>query len=87
MKGLEASEFSDNYHDVVKNLKLLYRNKIYEIEKKYRFDEFHGQALRASDIDGVYNFCVRSPDLFSQTNGSVVGKYPTDKKTWQCAQY
>lgn len=54
MKGLEATEFSDNYHDVVKNLKLIYRNKIYEIEKKYRFDEFHGQALRASDIDGVF---------------------------------
>eukprot|EP01127_Copromyxa_protea_P007421 TRINITY_DN1731_c0_g1_i3.p1 TRINITY_DN1731_c0_g1~~TRINITY_DN1731_c0_g1_i3.p1 ORF type:complete len:507 (-),score=129.14 TRINITY_DN1731_c0_g1_i3:43-1563(-) len=51
MKGFEASEFTDNYHDVVKNLKLLYRNKIYEVEKKYRFDEFHGQALRASDID------------------------------------
>jgi hypothetical protein len=52
MKGLEASEFSDNYHDVIKNLKLIYR-KVFEVEKKYRFDEFHGQALRASDIDGM----------------------------------
>jgi len=50
-RDFETSAFSDNYPVVLRSLKAIYGKKMLEIEKKYRFDEYWQQALRASDID------------------------------------
>jgi GTPase SAR1 family protein len=46
-----STEFSENYPDILRQLKSMYAQKILEAEKRYKFDEFHYPALRGSDFD------------------------------------
>lgn len=46
-----STDFSENYPQILSRLKELYGKKIFEIEKRYKFDEFHAPALRGSDFD------------------------------------
>jgi GTPase SAR1 family protein len=46
-----STDFSDNYNHNLKQLKELYNTKLLEIEKRYLFDRFHSDFLRASDFD------------------------------------
>jgi GTPase SAR1 family protein len=46
-----STEFSENYPDILRQLKAIYSSKILEVEKRYIFDEFHAPALRGSDFD------------------------------------
>lgn len=48
---MEASKFSENYPEILRQLKLLYGTKMLEFEKRYKFDEFFGQQLKASDFE------------------------------------
>jgi len=48
---MEASNFSDNYSEILKQLKVIYSSKLLEAEKRFKFDEFHSQCLRVSDFD------------------------------------
>lgn len=48
---MEASKFSENYPEILRQLKQLYGSKMLEFEKRYKFDEFFGQQLKASDFD------------------------------------
>jgi len=48
---MEGAKFADNYQEVLRSLKQIYGQRILEAEKRYLFDQFHGQPLRASDFD------------------------------------
>lgn len=48
---MEAEKFSENYPEILRQLKGLYGSKMLEFEKRYKFDEFFGQQLKASDFD------------------------------------
>jgi len=48
---MQTSDFADNYQEILRRLKELYGKKIYEVEKRYKFDEFHAPTLRGSDFD------------------------------------
>jgi hypothetical protein len=52
-----STEFSENYPDILRQLKAIYSSKILEIEKRYIFDEFHAPALRGSDFDAKPMVC------------------------------
>jgi len=49
--NMQTSEFAENYLEILRRLKDLYGKKIYEVEKRYKFDEFHAPTLRGSDFD------------------------------------
>lgn len=49
--NMESEKFSEQYPEVLRQLKLLYGKKIMDFEKKYKFDEFWGQTLKTSDFD------------------------------------
>jgi len=46
-----STEFSENYPDILRQLKSLYAQKILEAEKRFKYDEFHQPNLRGSDFD------------------------------------
>lgn len=48
---MEATKFSENYPEVLKNLKLIYAQKMLEVEQRFLFSEFHGSQLRKSDFE------------------------------------
>ena len=48
---MDLSQFSENYPEILKQLKLLYAKKILEVERRYKFEEFHGETLRRSDFE------------------------------------
>jgi hypothetical protein len=48
---METSKFSDNYPEVLRNLKAIYGQKMLEVEQRFLFSEFHGNQLRKSDFE------------------------------------
>jgi hypothetical protein len=47
----DLTQFSENYPEILRNLKLLYGKKLLEIEQRYMFDDFYGESLRRSDFE------------------------------------
>jgi hypothetical protein len=48
---MESERFSEQYPEILRQLKMLYGKKMIDFEKRYKFDEFWGQTLKGSDFD------------------------------------